>query len=104
MEAAVRKYELLDMDVVARSGYTLDALVRKIYPHNIGHYLGMDVHDTMSCDGSKALANGFYITIEPGLYLPDAPFVKPEYVVVVVVVAMRRTSADSFLSMCWLTH
>lgn len=44
----------------------------RFYPHNIGHWLGMDVHDTglysMSGD-SRKLEPGMVITIEPGIYV-----------------------------------
>lgn len=46
----------------------------KYYPHNIGHFLGMDVHDTglYSVNGaSRKLEAGMTLTIEPGLYIPE---------------------------------
>ncbi|KAH7834363.1 hypothetical protein Vadar_015214 [Vaccinium darrowii] len=43
---------------------------QQLNPTNIGHYLGMDVHDcsTISCD--RPLKPGVVITIEPGVYIP----------------------------------
>lgn len=38
--------------------------------HGIGHFLGMDVHDVG--DQMQPLQEGDVITLEPGLYLPDA--------------------------------
>jgi Xaa-Pro aminopeptidase len=42
------------------------------YPHRIGHWLGMDVHDVgdyFEADGmSRRLEPGMVMTIEPGLY------------------------------------
>lgn len=39
------------------------------FPHGIGHYLGLDVHDVGSL--VTPLKEGDVITIEPGIYLPD---------------------------------
>ena len=46
-------------------GGTLD----KYFIHGLGHWLGMDVHDTG--DYSKPLPAGSVITIEPGIYVPE---------------------------------
>ncbi|KAI9233266.1 MAG: peptidase M24, structural domain-containing protein [Podila humilis] len=43
---------------------------RRLYPHHVGHYLGMDVHDTGDISRSRVLKEGMVITIEPGLYIP----------------------------------
>ncbi len=49
----------------------------KFYPHGVGHWLGMDVHDAGLTDINgepRLLEPGFVLTIEPGLYVPhDAP-------------------------------
>lgn len=53
----------------------------KYYPHNIGHFLGMDVHDTglYSINGvSRKLEAGMVLTIEPGLYIPEDDQTVPE--------------------------
>lgn len=56
---------------------------RKYYPHNIGHFLGMDVHDVglYKVNGqSRLLEEGMVITIEPGIYVPaDDTSVPQEY-------------------------
>lgn len=47
---------------------------RKYYPHGIGHYLGMDVHDAglyySKAKDPRVLEPGMVFTIEPGLYIP----------------------------------
>jgi Xaa-Pro aminopeptidase len=53
----------------------------KYYPHNIGHFLGMDVHDNglYSVNGvSRKLEAGMVVTIEPGLYVPENDDTVPE--------------------------
>jgi Xaa-Pro aminopeptidase len=39
------------------------------FPHGIGHFLGLDVHDVG--DYSVPLREGDVITIEPGIYIPE---------------------------------
>jgi Xaa-Pro aminopeptidase len=55
----------------------------KFYPHGVGHWLGMDVHDAglTEVNGEpRPLEPGFVMTIEPGLYIPvDMPGVPEEY-------------------------
>lgn len=41
----------------------------KYFPHGIGHFLGLDVHDVG--DRSIPLQTGDVITIEPGIYIPE---------------------------------
>lgn len=47
---------------------------KKYYPHNLGHYLGMDVHDMglyRDKQGQpRRLEPGMTFTVEPGLYIP----------------------------------
>ncbi|KAG1677204.1 hypothetical protein FOA52_013402 [Chlamydomonas sp. UWO 241] len=44
---------------------------RDFYWHSVGHWLGMDTHDTHLIGHSRDLVPGHVITVEPGLYIPD---------------------------------
>lgn len=46
-----------------------------VYPHMIGHFLGMDVHDVPSIGYHEPLQPGMIITVEPGLYMPNEEWV-----------------------------
>lgn len=45
--------------------------IDRLFPHHVGHYVGMDVHDCMGASRSTPLKEGNCITIEPGVYVPD---------------------------------
>ncbi|KAF5871528.1 putative metallopeptidase family m24 protein [Botrytis fragariae] len=49
------------------SGNAIDTL----FPHHVGHYIGLDVHDTPGYSRSNLLKEGHCITIEPGVYVPN---------------------------------
>ena len=54
---------------------------KKYYPHGLGHYIGIDVHDTGPYtvgDEAKSFEPGVVITIEPGLYIPQKDTEAPE--------------------------
>lgn len=56
-------------------------LHRKYYPHGIGHWLGMDVHDAglyMKRGEPRPLEVNMCFTIEPGLYIPADDVSVPE--------------------------
>ncbi|KAJ6160752.1 Intermediate cleaving peptidase 55 [Penicillium chermesinum] len=42
-----------------------------LFPHHLGHYIGLDVHDCPGYSRGYALKAGQCITIEPGIYVPD---------------------------------
>ncbi|MCJ1234257.1 hypothetical protein MMC14_002216 [Varicellaria rhodocarpa] len=45
--------------------------IETLFPHHLGHYIGMDVHDTPGYSRQGWLKAGQCVTIEPGLYIPD---------------------------------
>ena len=45
--------------------------IESLFPHHLGHYIGMDVHDTIGYSRKVTLQQGHCITIEPGIYVPD---------------------------------
>jgi Xaa-Pro aminopeptidase len=53
----------LAVKFLAKHGYD------KYFPHGIGHFLGLEVHDVG--DSSVPLHEGDVITIEPGIYIPE---------------------------------
>ncbi|KAF2091772.1 hypothetical protein K490DRAFT_30835 [Saccharata proteae CBS 121410] len=42
-----------------------------LFPHHVGHYIGLDVHDSPGSPRNVPLKSGHCITIEPGVYVPD---------------------------------
>jgi Xaa-Pro aminopeptidase len=61
----------------------IDQTYRQFYMHNIGHWLGMDVHDVglYKLDGaSRPLEAGMVTTVEPGLYIdPEDLDIAPQW-------------------------
>ena len=50
---------------------------KRFYMHRVGHFLGMDTHDpgrmTDDSGAPRKFSAGMVLTIEPGVYIPDAP-------------------------------
>ena len=44
---------------------------KRYFMHGIGHFLGLDVHDTSMLGRDYELTENSYITIEPGIYIPN---------------------------------
>jgi Xaa-Pro aminopeptidase len=55
---------------------------KQYFPHKIGHWLGIDVHDVgpyREMDGSwRAFEKGMALTVEPGIYIPEADESAPD--------------------------
>ncbi|EKG11849.1 hypothetical protein MPH_11345 [Macrophomina phaseolina MS6] len=49
------------------SGNALETL----FPHHLGHYIGLDVHDSPGFPRNRNLQTGQCVTVEPGVYVPD---------------------------------
>lgn len=49
-----------------------DRSIERLFPHHIGHYIGLDVHDTPGQSRKSPLQRGQCVTIEPGIYVPDS--------------------------------
>lgn len=64
-ESSLRE-QLLDLGF-DMSGRALE----KLFPHHLGHYIGLDVHDTPGQSRKAPLQARQCVTIEPGLYIPD---------------------------------
>ena len=47
-------------------------------PHHLGHYLGMDTHDTHMVSRGLGLHPGMVITVEPGIYISEQNDKVPE--------------------------
>ncbi|ODV83292.1 hypothetical protein CANARDRAFT_30069 [[Candida] arabinofermentans NRRL YB-2248] len=48
-------------------------VMKFLYPHYIGHNLGLDVHDLPSYPRNARFQTGQVVTVEPGVYVPDDP-------------------------------
>ncbi|ORY61602.1 peptidase M24, structural domain-containing protein [Pseudomassariella vexata] len=42
-----------------------------LFPHHVGHYIGLDVHDVPGYSRGITLREGHCVTVEPGIYVPD---------------------------------
>lgn len=45
--------------------------IYKLFPHHVGHYLGLDVHDSPGLTRTRYLEKNMVVTVEPGIYVPN---------------------------------
>lgn len=48
-----------------------DNAISVLFPHHVGHYIGLDVHDSPGYPRNKHFEKGMCVTVEPGIYVPD---------------------------------
>ncbi|KAF2857392.1 peptidase M24 [Piedraia hortae CBS 480.64] len=48
-----------------------DKIINTVFPHHVGHHIGLEVHDAATWPRTKKLEQNQCVTIEPGLYVPD---------------------------------
>ncbi|KAJ5303177.1 hypothetical protein N7476_009976 [Penicillium atrosanguineum] len=59
-------------DQLKQLGFDLSGnAISTLFPHHLGHYIGLDVHDCPGYSRGYNLKAGQCITIEPGIYVPD---------------------------------
>ncbi|XP_067830766.1 xaa-Pro aminopeptidase 3 isoform X2 [Heptranchias perlo] len=87
--------KLKDLGVLQEKSKQQDVYkaVRKYCPHHVGHYLGMDVHDTPDISRSIALQPGMVVTIEPANSLQS--LVKKSLYELQLTELMNKTAATS---------
>ncbi len=76
-EEAIRQLTQVMIDLKLLKGKLKDLIknksYQKYYPHGVGHYLGLDVHDvgfSKKDDQPVPFQAGMVITVEPGIYVP----------------------------------
>ena len=64
--------ELINLGICSSSTNEnhLNKMIGKLYPHNIGHPLGQDIHEEEPNFNIK-FQPGMVVTIEPGIYIPN---------------------------------
>ncbi|EDU41092.1 Xaa-Pro dipeptidase [Pyrenophora tritici-repentis Pt-1C-BFP] len=45
--------------------------IQTLFPHHVGHYVGLDVHDSPGLSRSRLFEKNMCVTVEPGVYVPD---------------------------------
>src|SRR5271154_4063160 len=58
-------------DELSQIGFDMSGgAIEKLFPHHLGHYIGLDVHDSPGYSRKATLQSGNCITVEPGVYVP----------------------------------
>ncbi|VDN95880.1 unnamed protein product [Rodentolepis nana] len=65
-------YYLNEEKIIRVSEKEFSKVGAAICPHHIGHYLGMDVHDTSSVSYGRNFEPGMVFPLEPGIYFPGS--------------------------------
>jgi intermediate cleaving peptidase 55 len=76
--ALAEELTALGFDMNQRSGGGADVM-GVLFPHHVGHYVGLDVHDVPGYGRGVPLRPGHCVTIEPGVYVPDNEFFPPHF-------------------------
>ncbi|KAL6304156.1 peptidase M24, structural domain-containing protein [Sparassis latifolia] len=60
---------------LARAGLPCPAsgALAELYPHYVGHPVGIDLHESSHFERNEPIKAGMVITIEPGIYVPPSP-------------------------------
>ncbi|KAL8736819.1 MAG: hypothetical protein Q9166_000185 [cf. Caloplaca sp. 2 TL-2023] len=59
-------------DSLSQLGFDMSGnALETLFPHHLGHYIGLDVHDTPGQSRESPLEVGQCVTIEPGVYVPN---------------------------------
>ncbi|KAK7097129.1 hypothetical protein V1264_004150 [Littorina saxatilis] len=63
--------QLQELGIIPRDASASEVIkkARQLCPHHVGHYLGMDVHDSSEVSRNVKLEPGMVITVEPGVYV-----------------------------------
>lgn len=88
--ATIESLDKAARDVIGKAGFG------DLFPHNLGHGVGLDIHEVPSLKPSpRKLEEGMVITIEPGIYLPGKGGVRIEDTIVIAKKGHQRLTHSS---------
>lgn len=70
VDQMVRLLKALKIAPDANDKQLIQLIETRLYPHHVGHYLGLDLHDCPLVPTSIPLKPAMTFTVEPGLYIP----------------------------------